>query len=321
MSRVAAVDLGTNSTRLLVADVDEGRISDLARETRITRLGEGVDERRRLLPGPIARVRNALTDFRRTAESLGAERTLAIATSAVRDAENGEAFLGEVEWSYGFATRLLSGHEEALLTFRGVTSERTLEQGTVILDIGGGSTEFVAGGPDGIRWHDSLDIGSGRVTERFLPSDPPTEDELDAAAAAVRALLAERIPEKVRADTSSAIGVAGTITSLAGLALGLEEYDRDRVHGSELSAHALEEQLRRLASAPIEERRRMPPLDPDRAPVIVGGALIAREVLTYFALEKLEISERDILDGAVLAAAELPQEEEGAAPPSAHTCC
>jgi exopolyphosphatase / guanosine-5'-triphosphate,3'-diphosphate pyrophosphatase len=321
MSRVAAVDLGTNSTRLLVADVDDGRISDLARETRITRLGEGVDERRRLLPGPIARVRNALTDFRRTAESLGAERTLAIATSAVRDAENGEAFLGEVEWSYGFATRLLSGHEEALLTFRGVTSERTLEQGTVILDIGGGSTEFVAGGPDGIRWHDSLDIGSGRVTERFLPSDPPTEDELDAAAAAVRALLAERIPEKVRADTSSAIGVAGTITSLAGLALGLEEYDRDRVHGSELSAHALEEQLRRLASAPIEERRRMPPLDPDRAPVIVGGALIAREVLTYFALEKLEISERDILDGAVLAAAELPQEEEGAAPPSAHTCC
>ena len=321
MSRVAAVDLGTNSTRLLVADVDDGRISDLARETRITRLGEGVDERHRLLPGPIARVRNALTDFRRTAESLGAERTLAIATSAVRDAENGEAFLGEVEWSYGFATRLLSGHEEALLTFRGVTSERTLEQGTVIVDIGGGSTELVAGGRDGIRWHDSLDIGSGRVTERFLSSDPPTEDELDAAAAAVRALLAERIPEEVRADTSSAIGVAGTITSLAALALTLEEYDRDQVHGSELTADALEEQLQRLASVPLEERRRMPPLDPDRAPVIVGGALIAREVLTYFGLEKLEISERDILDGAALAAAELPQDEEGEVPPGAHTCC
>jgi exopolyphosphatase/guanosine-5'-triphosphate,3'-diphosphate pyrophosphatase len=321
MSRVAAVDLGTNSTRLLVADVDDGRICDLARETRITRLGEGVDERRRLLPGPIARVRNALTDFRRTAESLGAERTLTIATSAVRDAENGEAFLGEVEWSYGFATRLLSGHEEALLTFRGVTSERTLEHGTVIVDIGGGSTELVAGGREGIRWHDSLDIGSGRVTERFLSSDPPTEHELDAAAAAVRGLLVERIPEEVRADTSSAIGVAGTITSLAALALGLDEYDRDRVHGSELSAHALEEQLQRLASVPIEERRRMPPLDPDRAPVIVGGALIAREVLTYFGLDKLEISERDILDGAALAAAELPQEEEGAVPPGAHTCC
>jgi exopolyphosphatase/guanosine-5'-triphosphate,3'-diphosphate pyrophosphatase len=321
MSRVAAVDLGTNSTRLLVANVDDGRISDLARETRITRLGEGVDERRRLLPGPIARVRNVLTDFRRTAESLGAERTLAIATSAVRDAENGEAFLGEVEWSYGFSTRLLSGHEEALLTFRGVTSERTLEQGTVIVDIGGGSTEFVAGRRDGIRWHESLDVGSARLTERFLKSDPPTDDELDDAAAAVRALLAERVPDEIRSDTSAAIGVAGTITSLSALALGLEEYDRDRVHGSELSAQALEEQLRRLASVPLEERRRLRPLDPDRAPVIVGGAVIAREVLAFFGLDELEISERDILDGAALAAAELPEAEEGAAPPSAHTCC
>jgi len=321
MSRVAAVDLGTNSTRLLVADVGEGRISDLARETRITRLGEGVDERRRLLPGSIARVRNVLADFRRTAESLGAERTLAIATSAVRDAENGEAFLGEVEWSYGFATRLLSGHEEALLTFRGVTSERPLEQGTVIVDIGGGSTEFVAGGREGVRWHDSLDIGSGRLTERFLHSDPPTKEELDAGAAAARALLAGRVPDEIQSDTSSAIGVAGTITSLAGLALGLEEHDRDRVHGFELSAEALEEQLQRLASVPLEERRRMRPLDPDRAPVIVGGAVIAREVLTFFGLAQLEISERDILDGAALAAAELPEAEEGAAPPGAYTCC
>ena len=321
MSRVAAIDLGTNSTRLLVADVDNGRISDLARETRITRLGEGVDERRRLLPGPIARVRNVLTDFRRSAESLGAERTLAIATSAVRDAENGEAFLGEVEWSYGFATRMLSGHEEALLTFRGVTSERTLEQGTVIVDIGGGSTELIAGGRDGIRWRDSLDIGSGRLTERFLHSDPPTQDELDAAAAAVRALLAERVADEIRSDTSSAIGVAGTITSLATLAFGLDEYDRERVHGSELSTDALEEQLQRLASVPLDERRGMRPLDPDRASVIVGGAVVAREVLAYFGLDKLEISERDILDGAALAAAELPAEEEGPAPPSAQTCC
>jgi exopolyphosphatase / guanosine-5'-triphosphate,3'-diphosphate pyrophosphatase len=320
MSRVAAIDLGTNSTRLLVADVDDGRISELARETRITRLGEGVDERRRLLPGPIARVRNVLTDFRRTVDSLGAERTLAIATSAVRDAENGEGFLGEVEWSYGFATLLLSGHEEALMTFSGVTSDRPLEQGTVIVDIGGGSTEFVAGGRDGVRWHDSLDIGSARLTERFLHSDPPTEEELDGAAAAVRVLL-DRVPDEIRRDTSSAIGVAGTITSLGALALGLEEYDRDRVHGSELSAQLLEEQLQRLASVPLEERRGMRPLEPDRAPVIVGGALIAREVLVFFGLDQLEISERDILDGAALAAAELPKEEDGAAPPGAYTCC
>jgi exopolyphosphatase/guanosine-5'-triphosphate,3'-diphosphate pyrophosphatase len=321
MSRVAAVDLGTNSTRLLVADVDDGHISDVARETRITRLGEGVDDRRRLQPGPIARVRNVLTEFRRTAESLGAERTLVIATSAVRDAENGEAFLGEIEWSYGFATRLLSGHDEAMLMFRGVTSERTLGRGTVIVDIGGGSTELVAGGPDGVRWHDSLDIGSVRLTERFLHSDPPTDDELNNATAAVRALLAERVPDEIRTDTRSAIGVAGTITSLGGLALGLEDYDRDRVHGFELSAEALDQQLRRLASVPLEERRRMRPLDPDRAPVIVGGAVIAREVLAYFGLDTLEISERDILDGAALAAAEVPEEEEGEAPPSAHTCC
>jgi exopolyphosphatase / guanosine-5'-triphosphate,3'-diphosphate pyrophosphatase len=321
MTRVAAVDLGTNSTRLLVADVDYGRISDIARETRITRLGEGVDERRRLLPGPIARVRNVLTDFRRAAESLGAKRTLAIATSAVRDAENGEAFLGEVEWSYGFTTRLLSGHDEALMMFRGVTSERGLARGTVIVDIGGGSTELVTGGPDGVRWHDSLDIGSVRLTERFLHSDPPTQAELEDAVAAARAMLAERVPDEVRSDISSAIGVAGTITSLGALALGLEEYDRDRVHGSELTAEALEEQLGRLASVPLAERRRMRPLDPDRAPVIVGGALIAHDVLAYFGLDKLEISERDILDGAALAAAELPEEEEGAAPPGAYTCC
>ena len=321
MSRVAAVDLGTNSTRLLVADIQDGRISDVERETRITRLGEGVDERRRLLPVPVARVRNVLSDFRRTLESLGAERTLAVATSAMRDAENGEAFLGEIEWSYGFTTRLLSGHDEAMMMFRGVTSERKVEEGTVILDVGGGSTELVGGGPDGVRWHDSLDIGSVRLTERFLKSDPPTREELDTCATAVRTLLAERVPDEIRDDTRAAVGVAGTITSLAALALGSEDYDRDRVHGSQLSARALEEQLERLASVPVEERRQMRPLDPDRAPVIVGGALIAREALSFFGLQVLEVSERDILDGAALAAAELPEEEEGAAPPGAYTCC
>ena len=321
MSRVAAIDLGTNSTRLLVADIEDGRISDVERETRITRLGEGVDERRLLLPVPIARVRNVLSEFRHTIESFAAERALAVATSAMRDAENGEAFLGEIEWSYGFATRLLSGHDEAMMMFRGVTSEREVDQGTVIIDVGGGSTELVAGGPDGVRWHDSLDIGSVRLTERFLGSDPPTSEELDACATAVRELLAERVPDAIRKDTRAAVGVAGTITSLAALALGLEEYDRDRVHGFELGADALEEQLERLASVPVEERKQMRPLDPERASVIVGGALIAREALSFFGLHVLEISERDILDGAALAAAELPAEEEGAAPPGAYTCC
>jgi len=321
VGRVGAVDIGTNSTRLLVADVDDGRVADIERETRVTRLGEGVDERRRLLPVPIARVRNVLSDYRRTTELLGVDRTLAIATSAIRDAENGEAFLGEIEWSYGFATRLLSGHDEALMTYRGVTSERAVGEGTVIVDIGGGSTELIAGEPDGVRWHDSLDIGSVRLTERFVHSDPPTGDELSACAAAVQALLAERVPDDFRECATAAIGVAGTITSIAALALGLDEYDRERVHGSRLTADELSAQLNRLAAVPVAERRELRPLDPERAPVIVAGAVIAREVLSFFGLAELEISERDILDGAALAAAELPEEEEGAAPPGAYTCC
>ena len=317
--RVAAVDLGTNSTRLLVADVDDGRLDEVSRRQKITRLGEAVDERKRLLPVPIARVRNVLTDFRREAERLCAERTLAVATSAVRDAENGEAFLGEIEWSYGFQTRLLSGHEEAQLTFRGASTGRKVAEDTLVIDIGGGSTELVVGGPDGLRFHDSLDLGGVRLTERFLHSDPPTEEELEACGAVVRALLAERVPREVRPRT--AIGVAGTITSLAALDLGLAEYDPDRVHGHRLSREGVLRQLERLASLPLAERRELPALDPDRAPVIVAGAVILHEALEYFDLDAIEASERDILDGAALAAAELPAAEEGAAPPGAYTCC
>ena len=317
--RVAAVDLGTNSTRLLVADVEDGRLDEVARRLKITRLGEGVDERKRLLPAPIARVRNVLTDFRREAERLGAERTLAVATSAVRDAENGEAFLGEVEWSYGFQTRLLSGDEEAQLTFRGVSTGRDVAEDTLVIDIGGGSTELVVGGPDGLRFHDSLDLGAVRLTERFLHSDPSADDELDACAAAVRGLLDERVPREVRPQT--AIGVAGTITSIAALDLGLAEYDPDRVHGHRLSREGVVTQLERLASLPLAERREIPALDPDRAPVIVAGTVILREVLDHFDLDGLEASERDILDGAALEAAALPEPEEGPAPPGAYTCC
>jgi exopolyphosphatase / guanosine-5'-triphosphate,3'-diphosphate pyrophosphatase len=317
--RVAAVDLGTNSTRLLVTDVVDGRLDEVVRRLKITRLGEGVDERHRLLPSPVARVRNVLTDFRREAEQLGAERTLAIATSAVRDAENGEAFLGEIEWSYGFQTRLLTGHEEAQLTFRGVSLGRELADETVVIDIGGGSTELVIGGSDGLRFHDSLDLGCVRLTERFLHSDPPTDEELAECAAAVRGLLAARVPSEVRPQT--AIGVAGTITSLAALDLGLADYDPDQVHGHVLSSESVVTLLERLAALPVAERREIPALDPDRAPVIVAGAVILREMLAHFGLDGLEASERDILDGAALEAAELPEPEEGAAPPGAYTCC
>ena len=304
--RVAAIDQGTNTTRLLVADVEDGRLSEVVRRTEITRLGEGVDERRRLLPLPIARVRNCLTAYRREAERLGAERTLLVATSAVRDAENGEAFLGEVEWSYGFATQLLSGDEEAELMLRGVGA---IGPGTLVLDIGGGSTELVTADS-----RTSLDVGAVRLTERFLHGDPPKREELEACAEQVRALLPGL-------EASSAVGVAGTITTLAALDLGLDEYDRERVHGHELSRAGVERQLERLAALPLTERREVPALEPERAPVIVAGAVIAREVLAGYGLEGYRVSEHDILDGIAFAAAELPEPVEGAAPPGAYTCC
>ena len=305
--RVAVVDLGTNSTRLLVADVDDGHVEEVARRLTITRLGEGVDERRTLLPLPIARVRNVLADYRRELEELGAERTLAVGTSAIRDAENGEAFLGEIEWSYGFTTRLLSGEEEGELTRRGVAGGRELVAGTLILDVGGGSTELIA---DGFRT--SLDLGCVRLTERFLHSDPPTREELEAAARAVREALPDLEP-------TQAIGVAGTITTLAALELG--KYDPDRVHGHRISRETVEAQLQRLASLPLARRRELPGLEPERAPVIIAGAVIVREVLERYGLDGLEASERDILHGAALEAAALPPAEEGDAPPGAYTCC
>jgi exopolyphosphatase / guanosine-5'-triphosphate,3'-diphosphate pyrophosphatase len=296
---VAAIDLGTNTTRLLVGRVEDGRVEELHRESRITRLGEGVDARSRLLPVPIARVRNTLSDYRRTAESLGAERTLLVATSAVRDAENGEAFLGEIEWSYGFVTQLLSGDEEAELTRRGVGD---LGAESLLVDIGGGSTELVL---DGFRT--SLPLGSVRFTERH-------SEDIPASVEATRSLLPELRPR-------GAVGVAATITSLAALDLGLEEYDRSRVHGHLLSRDGARAQLERLSAMPLEERRCLPALDPERAPVIVAGAAILVAILDAYGLEAIRVSERDLLDGAALAAAELPEPEEGAAPPGAYTCC
>ena len=305
--RVGAIDLGTNSTRLLVADVEDGRVEEVTRDTTITRLGESVDERRKLLPTAVARVRNVLSGYRRELERLGAERVLVLATSSVRDAENGEAFLGEIEWSYGFTTRLLSGEEEAELTRRGVAGGRELDPDSLVLDIGGGSTELITEGERA-----SIDMGSVRLTERFLHSDPPAREQLDAAANGVRELLPDLQPRE-------AIGVAGTITSLAALELG--EYDPERIHGYRLSREAVEAQLQRLASLPLAERRELPGLDPDRAPVIVAGAVIVDEVMKRYGLDELEVSERDLLHGAALEAAQLPEPQEGDAPPGAYTCC
>jgi exopolyphosphatase/guanosine-5'-triphosphate,3'-diphosphate pyrophosphatase len=275
VTRVGAVDLGTNTTRLLVADVEGNAPREVVRRSVVTRLGEGVNERHRLLPAPIARVRNVLADYRREAEELGAERVLAVATSAVRDAENGEAFLGEIEWSYGFDTRLLNGEEEAALTLRGVGA---VDDETVVIDLGGGSTEFIT-----TNGATSVDIGSGRLTELF-------EDDVDAIAAYAR----ERLPDL---HATRAIGVGGTITSLARGTLTVDDLDE------------------------LLETREFPPLEPGRAEVIVAGTVIVREALRALGLNELTVSERDILDGIALAAAELPPRAEGDAPPGAFTCC
>ena len=244
-------------------------------------------------------MRNVLSDYRRELEQLGAERTLAIATSAVRDAENGEAFLGEVEWSYGFTTRLLTGDEEARLTLRGIGA---VEPGTLVVDIGGGSTELQVVGTD-VRV--SLDVGCVRLTERF-------GEDVESVRAYVRGLLPE-------ARGRRAIGVAGTVTTIAALDLGLDEYDPERIHGHSISKEAAAEQTARLASLTVEERAQI--VEPGRAPVIVAGAAILAEILDFYGLDAIEASERDILHGAALAAAELPEPEEGAAPPGAYTCC
>ena len=317
--RVAVVDLGTNSTRLLVADVADSHVEEVERRLNITRLGEGVDSRRRLLPVPIARVRNVLTDYRREIERLGAERVLTLGTSSVRDAENGEAFLGEIEWSYGFTTRLLTGEEEAALAYAGVSSGRELDGETIVVDIGGGSTELSGGRNGELGFRVSVDVGSVRLTERCLGSDPPTSAELAECASVARAALASQVQHDVR--PGSAIGVAGTITTLAALDLELAEYDSERVHGHVLSAEAVAEQLDRLAAMPLAERRRVPALDPERAPVIVAGAVILREVLAHVRLGEIEASERDLLHGAAVVAAALPEPVEGDAPPGAYTCC
>jgi exopolyphosphatase / guanosine-5'-triphosphate,3'-diphosphate pyrophosphatase len=273
--RVAAIDIGTNSTRLLVADVDGEELTPVIRRSVVTRLGEGVDAGHHLLPEPIGRTLATVGAFREEITRLGAERTLVVATSATRDAENGAEFLAEVARRFGFPTRLLTGDEEAELTRRGVGAA---DESTLVLDVGGGSTELILG-----PWRTSLDIGSVRLTERFLRSDPPRPAELAAAAGYVDDLLP-------KLGASAAIGVAGTVTQLHQLA-------------GELTAEAVEYELARLARLTVAERAEVPGMDPGRAPVIVGGAIVVREVMRRYHLHVLAWSERDLLDGAALLAA------------------
>jgi exopolyphosphatase/guanosine-5'-triphosphate,3'-diphosphate pyrophosphatase len=247
-------------------------LTDLVRRAVVTRLGERVDAERRLRPAAVERVHAVLDEYHGEIAALGAERTLAVGTSAVRDSANGREFLAEVERRHGFEARLLSGDEEAELTRRGVGA---LDDRTLVLDVGGGSTELILGGS-----RTSIDVGSVRLTDRFLASDPPGRAELEAAAAHVRSALP-------RLEPRAAVGVAATVRQLEAL-LG------------EITPGALDAELARLAALPLVERRLVPALDPDRASVIVAGALIVAEVLRSYRLPSLTFSVRDLLDGVVM---------------------
>jgi exopolyphosphatase/guanosine-5'-triphosphate,3'-diphosphate pyrophosphatase len=303
--RIAVVDLGTNSTRLLVADVADSTVNELEHRTEVPRLGEGVDESGRLSDDAIARVHDTLAGYRELIDDLGAKKVIGVATSAVRDAENGDEFRERLSERFGIDARIISGEEEARLTFLGATAapgRRDTE--TMVLDIGGGSTEFVVGEPGADpRFHVSAKLGSVRHTERHLASDPPTPDELESLRGDVRRTIEAEIPAEVRASVDMGIAVAGTATSLAAIDLRLDPYDPERVHGYELSLAASEEILALLASKSVDERRKVTGLHPDRAPTIVAGAVILVEAMKAFELDAMEVSEADLLHGAALTAA------------------
>jgi len=300
--RIAIVDIGTNSTRLFVAEVEHGRVTaELARLTRVTRLGAGVDANGRLAADAIARVLATLDDYGAVIEANHAERRVAVMTSAVRDAANGTEFAAGVATRYGIEAMILDGGQEARLTFLGATSERDPDDRstTLVTDIGGGSTEFVIGQGREPRFCVSTQAGVVRQTERHLHHDPPLAAELDQLAAEVRSIFAAAVPERDR-RVEHAIGVAGTPTSLAAIAQALDPYDPGRVQGYVLERAECERLLGRLAATALPDRREIPGLHPDRAPTIVAGTVILVEILRLFALERIEASEHDILRGAAL---------------------
>jgi exopolyphosphatase/guanosine-5'-triphosphate,3'-diphosphate pyrophosphatase len=301
--RVGVVDIGTNSTRLLVAEVDGGALTELDRRTTVTRLGEGLEASGRLSDAAMARVSDALAGYREAIDELGAVRVVAVATSAMRDAANGPEFRDEIERRFGLDAHTISGDEEARLTFLGATSGRDAGAATLVIDIGGGSTEFVVGHPGGDpEFHVSTRMGSVRHTERHLHSDPPTAAELAALAADARSIVEADVPADVRASVDAGIAVAGTATSLAAIDQQLDPYDPERVHGYRLGSQSCERLLARLAELTVAQRRDVPGLHPDRAPTIVAGAVILTESIRSLGLDQVEVSDRDILHGAVLTA-------------------
>ena len=301
--RVAVVDIGTNSTRLLIAEVDaEGRVHELERRTRVTRLGDGVDSSGRLADASMTRVFATLEEYAALIERYEADERPAVLTSAVRDAANGAEFTTEVRERYGLDAQAIAGSEEAQLTFLGATSNREDDDPmpTLVIDVGGGSTELILGAGREVSDFFSLQAGAVRQSERHLHHDPPLPAELAALRGDVAGLIASEVPERVRRSAARAIAVAGTATSAAAIDQALDPYDSERVHGYRLGLSTLRLLLARLASLDLEQRRRVRGLHPDRARTIVAGVAILICVLEAFELDGFEASEHDILRGVAL---------------------
>jgi exopolyphosphatase/guanosine-5'-triphosphate,3'-diphosphate pyrophosphatase len=302
--RVAVIDIGTNSTRLLVADVaaDGSGLRELVRDSRVTRLGRGVDTSGQLSGEAIEDVCAAISDYLGLAAEHDPGRTIALATSAVRDASNGDAFLAELRERFALSASVIDGLEEARLTFAGATCGRPGGERTLVCDIGGGSTELIVGDEAGPEFHESLQLGVVRHSERFLAGDPPGSGELEALADSARSELAACRARLEGPSPTHGIAVAGTATSLAAIELDLVPYDASSVEGHVLGIEPLQRQLARLASMPLVERRRVRGLQPDRAPTIVSGVVILISMMRVFGFDRVEVSEQDILWGAALAA-------------------
>ncbi len=302
LRKVAVVDVGTKSTRLLVADVAlDGQLTQLERHTTVTRLGEGVDGSGRLAPQAMERVYAALSRYAEIADAAGADRRIAVATSAVRETENGSTLAARVRDDIGFDIRTIDGDEEARLTFLGATAGREPTAETLVIDIGGGSTELVLGRPGASpTFHVSTRLGSVRQTERFIAHDPPRHEELEALANETSAIIAAAVPAEIRERVVQVIAVAGTATSLAAIDQKLAPYDPEKVDGYPLELAAAERILARLALLPLHERREVTWLHPERAPTIVAGVVILVEALRLFGVPEIEVSEADILDGAAI---------------------
>ncbi len=310
--RVAVVDIGTNSTRLLIAEVDResGALDELVRRSQVTRLGEGVDASGSLSSAAVERVLGTLSEYRELIDEHGCEANFAVLTSAVRDAENGDQFAARVRQEYGLDAHVLSGDEEAQLTFLGAMSGRagttTGEHGrdasgpAVVIDVGGGSTELIVGSGRKAGFHVSLQAGVVRMSERHIKSDPPASPELQALAEDVRATIDRGLPAHEREHVERGIAVAGTATSAAAIDQELDPYDPARVDGYDLMLATIDLLLARLADMTEAQRRDVIGLDPDRAPTIVAGMIVLGEALRAFALDHVEVSEHDILHGGAL---------------------